>query len=324
MKPAWVLFWVMLMFLPQVACSPVSTAPAQIPSLLIDTQAVTAAPATIFPMIVPQEIFTPTLTKSPIRAAETSAEVKETPVSIPQSLIITILYDNNAFDQRLKSAWGFSALVEYHDHILLFDTGGDGQLLMENMRTLGIDPTRIDSLVLSHAHDDHTGGVTAILDVGAEPVVYLLPSFPASFKRQIEPFAKVAEVSPGQSLSGGFFTTGEMGGMIPEQALMIQTGQGLVIITGCAHPGIVAIIKQAKAMFEEPVRLVLGGFHLSSKAETEISAILDDFRHLGVEQVAPCHCTGEFAIKMFASEYEEDFIKVGVGSVIKLEGTVQK
>jgi 7,8-dihydropterin-6-yl-methyl-4-(beta-D-ribofuranosyl)aminobenzene 5'-phosphate synthase len=190
---------------------------------------------------------------------------------------------------------------------------------MKNMRILGIDPTQIESVVLSHAHGDHTGGLGALLDAGARPVVYLPPSFSASFKRQVEQFTSIVEVSPGQSIVEGLFTTGEMGGSIREQALVIKTGSGLVIITGCAHPGIVAIVEQAREMFAEPVCLVLGGFHLGSKSIAEIDAILRDFRRLGVEQVAPCHCTGEHAISMFAAEYGDDFIRAGVGKLVVLK-----
>ena len=236
-----------------------------------------------------------------------------------RSLTITIVFDNNAFDQRLKSAWGFSALVEHSGNTLLFDTGGDGQILMENMRILGIDPAQIEGVVLSHTHDDHTGGLGALLDYGARPVVYLPPSFPASFERQVEKYTQVVEVSPGQPIADDMYTTGEMGQSIPEQALVVQTDQGLVIITGCAHPGIVSMVAQTRKMFNERVRLVLGGFHLGSKSKAEIDTILKDFRRLEVEQVAPCHCTGERAIAMFAAEYGEDFIQAGVGKVIKLD-----
>jgi len=224
----------------------------------------------------------------------------------------------------LSTAWGFSALVEYGDYSLLFDTGGDGQILMENMRLLGIDPSQIDSVVLSHAHEDHTGGLIALLDSGAKPEVYLLPSFPVSFKRQIEEFTQVSEVLPGQSFTEGLWTTGEVGGTIPEQALIVQTGSGLVVITGCAHPGIVAIVEQAQSLFEKSVYLVMGGFHLGNMSDAEIDAVLNDFRRLEVERVAPCHCTGENAIARFATEYKMDFIQVGVGSVIRLEAIKSK
>jgi 7,8-dihydropterin-6-yl-methyl-4-(beta-D-ribofuranosyl)aminobenzene 5'-phosphate synthase len=264
--------------------------------------------------------FTPTSIKPSLNDVEITKEAVETVIPLTEPLTITVVYDNNAYDGRLKSAWGFSALVEYREHKLLFDTGGDGPTLMENMRTLGIDPTHIESVVLSHAHADHTGGLSALLEAGARPTVYLLPSFPAAFKSRFRDMATVVEVSVGQSITEGLFTTGEMGRSIPEQALVIRTDQGLVVITGCAHPGIVEIVEQAREMFDEPVELVLGGFHLGSKSEAEIDVILKEFRRLEVKHVAPCHCTGERAIALFASEFGEDFIQAGVGKVIRMEG----
>jgi 7,8-dihydropterin-6-yl-methyl-4-(beta-D-ribofuranosyl)aminobenzene 5'-phosphate synthase len=230
-----------------------------------------------------------------------------------ETLTITIIYDNNDFDQRLKTAWGFSALVEYHDHTLLFDTGGDGPMLLENMRILGIEPTQIESVMLSHGHADHTGGLGGLLEYGARPTVYMPPSFSSVFKKQVSKKTEVIEVTPGLTIAAGLFTTGEMGRSIPEQALIIQTEQGLVIVTGCAHPGIVEIVEQTQTLLDGQVRLVLGGFHLGGKREAEIDAILTDFRRLEVEQVAPCHCTGDQAIAMLAAEYGEDYIQAGVG-----------
>ncbi|MBN1303649.1 MAG: MBL fold metallo-hydrolase, partial [Anaerolineales bacterium] len=269
-----------------VACYPAGRAPVQVTLAMETDPVMTHTPATVFVTTTPlkNEGFIPTLTSSPVRVTKTSEEAEELTISMAQPLTITVVYDNNPYDQRLKSAWGFSALIEYHDQLLLFDTGGDGYLLMENMRILGIDPTCIDSVVLSHAHEDHTGGLSALLNTGVNPVVYLPPSFPDSFKRQVEQFTEVNEVSPGQSIGEGLFTTGEMGDSIPEQALVIHTEQGLVIITGCSHPGIVAIVERAKELFAEPVRLVLGGFHLGSKTAAEIDDIVQDFRRLEVEQ----------------------------------------
>ena len=317
-------FLFVIMLLSLGACYLASTAQIISPEGTIQADITPLATIAVTLVPVTEEVFTPTLTTLSIRATNTPKEENEFPISVTQSLTITIVYDNNPYDQRLKPDWGFSALIKYRDYILLFDTGGDGQVLMENMRILGIDPSHIDSVVLSHTHQDHTGGLTALLDSGAKPVVYLLPSFPVSFKRQIEQFTQASEVLPGQSFAEGLWTTGEVGGMIPEQALVIQTEQGMVVITGCAHPGIVAIVEQAQIIFAEPVFLVLGGFHLGDKSETEIDAILKDFRRIEVKQVAPCHCTGDYAISRFAAEYGKDFIQVGVGSVIRLEASILK
>jgi 7,8-dihydropterin-6-yl-methyl-4-(beta-D-ribofuranosyl)aminobenzene 5'-phosphate synthase len=315
-----VLFLIGLLLSLGACCSSSSASPQDVPAV-DSTQAVTKASATASIPAIPvtEEVFAPATTMSPTWTTKAAEEARKTLMPTPESLTITIIYDNNIYDERLKSAWGFSALVEYRDHTLLFDTGGDGPSLMENMRILGIDPTHIKSVVLSHAHGDHTGGLSALLEYGVRPIVYLPPSFPAAFKNQVAKITEMIEVSPGLSIAQGMFTTGEMGSGIPEQALVILTNRGLVIVTGCAHPGIVAIVEQARGMFAEPVRLVLGGFHLGSKSEAGIDAILKDFRRIGIEQVAPCHCTGERAIAMFAKKYGENFIKTGVGKIIRVE-----
>jgi 7,8-dihydropterin-6-yl-methyl-4-(beta-D-ribofuranosyl)aminobenzene 5'-phosphate synthase len=250
---------------------------------------------------------------------ETLESVMKVTMPSAQSLTITFVFDNNPYDHRLKSAWGFSALVEYHDHTLLFDTGGEGQILIDNMRIVGIDPTQIESVVLSHAHGDHIGGMSALFQAGARPKIYLTSSFPDAFKRQVVRTVKVIEVTPGLLIAHDLHSTGEMGSSIREQALVIQTDQGLVIVTGCAHPGIVKIVEQSQRMFYDRVHMVLGGFHLGGKSEGEIEAILKDFRSLGIEQVGPCHCTGADAIAMFAKEYGENFMHIGVGSAVSID-----
>jgi 7,8-dihydropterin-6-yl-methyl-4-(beta-D-ribofuranosyl)aminobenzene 5'-phosphate synthase len=235
------------------------------------------------------------------------------------SLKLSIVYDNHSFDRRLKTAWGYAVMVEYRGHTLLFDTGGDSQTLLSNMRILGVDPLRIDSIAISHNHLDHTGGLNGLLKTGARPTIYLPPSFPTRFKRRVGRKTGIVEVTPGQSIAVGVYTTGEMFNAVTEQSLVIQTGMGLVIVTGCAHPGIVKIIQRAKDLFGVPVHLVMGGFHLRSKNKTEMMVILADFHRLGVGKVAPSHCTGDQSIAMFAEAYGEDYIQAGAGRVIHVE-----
>jgi 7,8-dihydropterin-6-yl-methyl-4-(beta-D-ribofuranosyl)aminobenzene 5'-phosphate synthase len=119
-------------------------------------------------------------------------------------------------------------------------------------------------------------------------------------------------------IAEGIYTTGEMGRGLVEQALVLVTGQGLVVITGCAHPGIVKIVKRAKEIVSGEVYLVMGGFHLGGAGKRGIESVIADFRRLGVQKAAPCHCTGDRAIGMFAAEYGDDFIKVGVGKVLDI------
>jgi 7,8-dihydropterin-6-yl-methyl-4-(beta-D-ribofuranosyl)aminobenzene 5'-phosphate synthase len=161
--------------------------------------------------------------------------------------------------------------------------------------------------------------LSALLENSDQPTIYLLPSFAKSYKRQLGLVTQVSEVTSGQVVVDDNLTTGDVGGNISEQALVIRTEEGLVVITGCAHPGIVQIIERAVELTSGPVHLVLGGFHLGNKSENEISAILADFRRLGVQKVAPCHCTGERAIAMFSAEYGQAFVQAGAGRLITLD-----
>ena len=307
--------WISLVLV--VACQPESVpSPSRIATPAVDVQQ--ASPSVPSPTFSATTTAVPASTRGPTHTPMDEADESATAPTLGGNLMVTIVYDNNAYDGRLRTAWGFAAMVEYRDEDLLFDTGGEGEILLDNMAILGIDPSSIDSVVLSHIHGDHTGGLTALMENGTRPTVYLPPSFPANFKRQVSGRTDMVEVMAGQAIAEGIFTTGEMGRSIPEQALVIEMARGLVVITGCAHPGIVQVATQAKESFGGQIHLVMGGFHLGGKIEAEISAILAAFRKLGVEKVAPCHCTGDRAIAMFAAEYGDDFIEAGVGRMISI------
>lgn len=259
-------------------------------------------------------------TPSSTSTAQTPPEPVVTPTAGKERghMTITVVYDNNSYDPRLRTSWGFSCLLELDQTTLLFDTGGDGQVLLSNMSTLGLDPLHIDHIVLSHIHGDHTGGLAAILATGARPVVHVPRSFPESFKGQVRSLTQLREVSQPTMIVDGVYSTGELGSGIIEQSLVVQTSKGLVVITGCAHPGIVDIVTRAKELHEGEIYLVMGGFHLGGKSRSALIRIIDSLRELGVQKVAPCHCTGDQAISMFAEEWGSDFIANGVGRVTEI------
>lgn len=229
---------------------------------------------------------------------------------------ITIVYDNKKLNDNLTSGWGFSCLVGSD---LLFDTGGDGRTLLSNMAKMGIDPAGIKTVALSHAHGDHTGGLGALLDIGVRPTVYVPRSFPTRFKANVRSLTTLVKVHGPMEIQPGIHTTGEVGRGIVEQALVVEAGEGLVVITGCAHPGVVKMVRRAQESVGGEVYLVLGGFHLGSVGRRRIERIVADFGQLGVQKVAPCHCTGDQAIGIFAKKYGENFIQVGVGRVITID-----
>jgi 7,8-dihydropterin-6-yl-methyl-4-(beta-D-ribofuranosyl)aminobenzene 5'-phosphate synthase len=236
-----------------------------------------------------------------------------------ETVRITILYDNYLADEQFQADWGFAALVEYGEQTILFDTGRDGAILMANMDAMRIDPTRITTLVLSHEHLDHTGGMAALFEAGATPdTVFVLPSFSDDLKRNIATVAEVIEVEPGQEIAPGMISTGELTtGPCPEQALLIDTLEGLIVMTGCAHPGIVEVVRTAGELTDRSIALVMGGFHLEETGSGTIKTILRDLHDLGVAQVAPSHCTGDRAIQLFRRDYGEDYVALGVGSVLE-------
>jgi 7,8-dihydropterin-6-yl-methyl-4-(beta-D-ribofuranosyl)aminobenzene 5'-phosphate synthase len=231
---------------------------------------------------------------------------------------ITVVYDNIPYDPRLQPAWGFACQIETGEKTILFDTGGDGDRLLRNMATLGADPKSIEVIVLSHIHGDHTGGLESVLGTGAHPTVYLPRSFPSDFKSRVRAQADVVEVGGATKIADGVYTTGEMGSDIIEQALVLKTGQGLVVVTGCAHPGISEMVRRAVEMGGDEVYLVMGGFHLGGASESRIKEIAAEFQRLGVKKVAPSHCTGDNAIRLFREVYGEDFVESGAGRVIEV------
>ena len=230
----------------------------------------------------------------------------------------TILFDNYPYDENLATGWGFACLIEGFEKAVLFDTGADGEILLQNMQRLGIDPGNPEIVIISHHHWDHIGGLGPFLQQNANPELYLPPSMDAEkIRLYSEMGASVQVVKEPQVLVPGVCVTGPMGSYIIEQSLILETSQGLVIITGCAHPGIVEIVRKAVALTGENVYLVFGGFHLRSKTRGEIANIIDAFREIGVQKVGPTHCTGDQAIQAFRQDYGKKFVPMGVGRVIE-------
>lgn len=227
---------------------------------------------------------------------------------------ITVLYDNYAVEADLEVDWGFSCLLQVGSRNLLLDAGRDGSMLFSNMSTLGIEPDWIQSLLLSHIHMDHTGGVASVLQRAPGIPVYLPLSFPETFRTEVRALGcEPLDVEGPLEILPGVHASGEMTASPNEQFVYLRTARGLAIVTGCAHPGIVPIIQEAREQTGAPVYLVMGGFHLFQKSDPEILGIVDSFRELGVRKVAPSHCSGDRTRELFQAEYGDDYIEAGVG-----------
>ena len=234
-------------------------------------------------------------------------------------LTIKVVYDNNPYKQELGTAWGFSAFIIGTEKNILFDTGGDGSLLLGNMKKLEIEPNSIDVVVLSHIHGDHTSGLASFLQKNHKIEVFLPESFPKKFKDSVQQYqAKVIEINQPLKICENVYSTGQQGVWIKEQSLIIRTKAGLVVITGCAHPGIVNMVNTAKELMKDDVLLVMGGFHLEWATRGKIEKIISAFKQHGVRYVGPCHCTGEKARSLFEKHFGKNYINIGVGKVISL------
>jgi 7,8-dihydropterin-6-yl-methyl-4-(beta-D-ribofuranosyl)aminobenzene 5'-phosphate synthase len=228
--------------------------------------------------------------------------------------IITVI-DNETVDPTLATEWGFAAAVLTPQSSILFDTGPNGGALLANMQKLGLYPAQFDKVVISHNDEDHTSGLKAF--VPANPKVLVLvarkPGSAASFVDSAG--GKSEEVIAPAEVAPGIRTTGAMGGTFsPEQALIIDTADGLVVITGCAHPGIVAVLERVEELNPgKSFALVIGGFHLFKSLRQDIDRVVDDFKRLNVAKVAPSHCSGDYARKRFQEVYGADYIAGGAG-----------
>ena len=253
----------------------------------------------------------------------TQQEILKDEEDMSEFEIVTI-YDNYLFNPELKTGWGFSCLVRgglkcEGGFNILFDTGADSSTLLFNMERLEILPEDINTVILSHIHGDHIGGLNGFLEKNKKAKIYFPASFPFSFKNELRNNKlEIIEIKEPIEIFKNIWSTGEMQGPPKEQSLVINVEKGLVIITGCAHPGIVDIIKKAKELLGKKIYLVLGGFHLFSSSDNELEGIVKDFRDLGVEKVAPCHCSGDRARELFKKEYKENFMENGVGRIINI------
>jgi len=248
---------------------------------------------------------------------------------------VTCVVDDQVMPHSsLRAEHGLAMVVESQQRRLLFDTGPDGDLLLHNLRLAGIDPDTLSAVVLSHAHQDHTGGLPALLarkpglpvyahsDLGrmrfsrrdGEMKAVGLPVELETLQEQadLRLSAGRSEVLPGVWTSGAITQrpepegrsrhhfVREKGEWLPDpyrddQALVLETEQGLVLLCGCCHAGLLNTVQHVEREYGASPVVIAGGLHLLDAGETAVRRVAEALKARQVREVYPNHCTGETA-----------------------------
>lgn len=270
------------------------------------------------------------------------------------SISMTVLVDNNAVRADLGVEHGYSAWLEVSGKCILFDTG-QGEVLAANAAVLGIDLSRAETVVLSHGHYDHTGGLAHVLSLGSEPRMYMHPE--ATRERygclQAPPHkaigmpqkvaallaerpAQIVPVTGPMRLADGLWVTGpiprttdfeDTGGpfftdadctekdmLTDDQALWLESDKGVIVLLGCAHSGVVNTLRYISRLIEKDrFCSVIGGMHLLNASEERLRRTAEALREFNVEEITPCHCTGDGPMAYLAEVFGGRYRATGAG-----------
>jgi len=268
---------------------------------------------------------------------------------------VTILYDAFGESKTLAKDWGFSALVEHNGKRILFDTGNDAAKFEHNVKALGVDLTKLDFVVISHRHADHATGLRYVLSVNPNVTVYVPADgangfggamIPKAFLRADESLPTTMRyfggTPPEHLTSGKLYDTGNfvlvnqttevMPGIflvrtvsqkegtkeLPELTLAIKGPHGLLLVDGCSHAGIEAILEAASAV-DPRTEIVFGGLHLVTTPLEEIDTLVENLKtKWKVQKIAPGHCTGEPAFARLKRAYGENYLYAGLGTRLEV------
>lgn len=251
-----------------------------------------------------------------------------------KKLELIILAENTVEKRKLLAEHGLSVYFKYNGQQYLFDTG-QGEVLVSNAIKLGIDLSEINTVFLSHGHDDHTGGLNKLLKIKPEIRVFAHSDiFQPKYKKVADSLEFIGTDLDQSDISNftaaenkiaaaaGIYNTGEIPApkasyindryvveneegettdpFDDDTSLYIETESGIVILLGCSHKGVKNIIEEIKASVgDKKIAAVLGGMHLKRSSREEIKELIEYFRELELDLLAPMHCTGRLAAVMF-------------------------
>ena len=253
----------------------------------------------------------------------------------------------------MTKGWGYAAWVEISGKRILFDTGDDPGIIAKNAKAKGVDLTRLDFVVLSHRHSDHVGGFSFLQSVNPKVKIYaprrILVSLgsdflPSTFYRKddslpaemryysgtppetmkfgtafpganIQLIDKTTEVAPGITLIA-LISDAPGTKELKELSLAINTPDGLVLVVGCAHPGIEAIVGEA-ARINPHIHFIAGELHLVVAQDPAIERVATALHDTyNVDYIAPGHCTGEPAFAAMQKAFGDRYLYAGLGTTL--------
>jgi 7,8-dihydropterin-6-yl-methyl-4-(beta-D-ribofuranosyl)aminobenzene 5'-phosphate synthase len=219
---------------------------------------------------------------------------------------LILISDGSTKWQRFIKRWGISYLL---GDDVIFDTFGRADVFWGNIRKFRIDIKRIKHVVISHDDWDHIAGLTPLLNHNCDVSVYVCKNSSQTLKEKIHRFRScLTEIDQPIPITESVYSSGEMTantkrGVLFEQSLVVKTGKGISVITGCAHPGITEIVKRASEQFKKEIHAVIGGFHMKDNNSSENEKIIKDLWSMGVRVIMPSHCTGKDAVALIKKRY---------------------
>ncbi len=270
------------------------------------------------------------------------------------------LVENTPLQEGFAAVHGLSQYVETPRHKLLVDVG-PGRAFLENAQKLGVDLTAVDTVILSHGHYDHTGGLAAFFEVNDRAKVYVRPQafekyfscagavekyigmeegllthrdrfiFTEDFTQIDDELTLFARPETADCLSAASSTLCrlEAGQYVQddfchEQSLILTAEGKITLLCGCAHCGIVNILRKAESIACRAPDFVFGGFHLfnptTGKPESAelIAAVAEELMARKDTRYFTGHCTGLASYELLRGHMGEQISYMAAGSSFHL------
>lgn len=225
-----------------------------------------------------------------------------------------VIVDNKSYRADFESDWGLSIFIDVDGARILFDAGGNPEVFRRNMLRHNIIPSEINYVVISHSHYDHCGGLQAIAEDLKQARIYIprdrrLLRFIRRLGLEATIITDLTKIHDRVYVKS--FRTRVFG--IVEQSMAIVCRRGLIILCGCSHPGISNIVRGFVEELSIKPYLVMGGFHGPSISEVE------ELIRMGVERIAPMHCSGYEIRYYLMSEHPDIYMDSGAGHEFVIE-----